>query len=93
MTYICSVERIGMERGLEKGLEQGIQQGMQQGIQQGMQQGLMRILGRQLTQRFGDVPGWATERLAKASVDELEAWAEAVLLADSLDAVFGESRH
>ena len=96
MTYISSVERIGMEKGLEKGLQQGIEKGLEQGIEQGMQQGqarILRILARQLTQRFGDVPVWVTQRLNEASVDELEAWAEAVLSADSIDAVFVESRH
>ena len=81
MPYVCSVERIGIEKGLE------------QGIQQGMQQGQARVLMRLLTQRFGDVPVWVAQRLHKAGIDELEAWAEAVLSADSIDAVFGNSRH
>ena len=85
MPYVCSVERIGIEKGLE--------QGIQQGIQRGMQRGQMRILTRLLTQRFGEVPAWVTQRLHKASIDELEVWAEAILSAESIDAVFGDSRH
>lgn len=46
MTYLSSIERIGMEIGMQKGLEQGreigIQQGIQQGVQQGMQQGMQQ---------------------------------------------------
>ncbi len=85
MTYICSVERIGIEKGLE--------QGLQQGLQQGMQQGQVRVLTRLLTHRFGELPVWVTERLDKAGVDELEAWAEAVLSADSIKTVFGSTHH
>lgn len=81
MPYVCSVEQIGIEKGLEQGLEQGTQQGQ------------ARMLARLLTHRFGEVPFWVTERLGKANVEELEAWAEAVLSADSIDAVFGESHH
>lgn len=88
MTYISSVERIGMEKGLEKGMQQGLEQGMLQA-----QARMLRILARLLKQRFGDMPTWVTQRLEKANIDELEAWAEAVLSADSIDAVFRESRH
>jgi hypothetical protein len=77
MPYVCSVERIGIEKGIE----------------QGIQQGQARALARQLTHRFGALPAWVTERLDKATADELETWVEAVLSADSITAVFGAARH
>ena len=81
MPYVCSVERIGIEKGLKQGLEQGTQQGQ------------VRMLARQLAHRFGQLPSWVSERLGKASVDELEAWAEAVLSAESIETVFDAARH
>lgn len=89
MPYVCSVERIGIEKGLAKGLEQGLEQG----IEQGKQQGLARVLTRQLTHRFGELPVWVTERLNKADINALEAWAVALLSADSIEAVFSADRH
>jgi hypothetical protein len=93
MTYISSVERIGIEKGFEKGIAQGIEKGIEQGIEQGMQRGQAHVLARQLTYRFGDLPAWVRERLDKACADELEAWAESVLSADSFEAVLGTARH
>ncbi len=46
MTYITSIERLGMEKGfqagIQKGIQEGIQKGMQQGIQKGIQQGIQK---------------------------------------------------
>jgi hypothetical protein len=39
------------------------------------------------------LPVWITERLDKATADELETWVEAVLSADSITAVLGATRH
>ena len=89
MPYVCSVERIGIEKGIEQGLEKGIEKGIEQGIQQGQ----VRVLARQLTHRFGALPVWVTERLSNATIDELESWAEAVLSADTITAVFSATQH
>ena len=76
MPYITSIERMGLERGME------------QGLQQGLQQGAATVLRRLLTRRFGPLPAWAEERLAQASPQELERWADRVLEAQQLDEVF-----
>jgi hypothetical protein len=47
------------------------------------------MLARQLTHRFGPLPDWAEVRLREADVVQLEAWADAVLDAESLAEVFG----
>ncbi|MBS0511508.1 MAG: DUF4351 domain-containing protein [Proteobacteria bacterium] len=49
---------------------------------------LARLLVRQLNRRFGPLPAAITDRLARASVEQLDLWAERILDADSLDEVF-----
>ncbi len=72
--YITSVERIGMARGMVKGRVEGE----------------ARMLKRLLERRFGVLPEWASERLAVAKEEALEAWSDAVLTAPTLEAVFRE---
>jgi flagellar biosynthesis/type III secretory pathway protein FliH len=76
MPYITSVERIGIEKGI------------QQGMQQGVQQGEAAMLERLLTRRFGALSAETHARLTTASLEQLGQWAENVLDANSLDAVF-----
>lgn len=54
MTYITSVERIGMQKGIEQGMQQGMEQGMQQGMEQGMQRGVQQSIMTILHTRFGE---------------------------------------
>jgi predicted transposase YdaD len=72
-----------MQRGIEKGREEGRAEGRTQGSR--------ALLVRLLTARFGPLPGAVTERLACATTEQLERWAERVLDADSLDDVFTEN--
>ncbi|MEI2771620.1 MAG: DUF4351 domain-containing protein, partial [Candidatus Competibacter sp.] len=76
MRYISSAERLGMKRGQELGLQQGLQQGS------------TLLLRRQLRKRFGELPDWAETRLAEGTPAQLEQWAEQVLDAETLEAVF-----
>ncbi|GAB3314555.1 hypothetical protein GCM10027428_15730 [Haliea atlantica] len=59
-----------------------------EGQLQGRLEGERHVLERQLTRRFGELPAWATERLASATAQQLEAWADEVLVAGSLEEVF-----
>ena len=94
--YVTSVERLAIERGLQKGLEQGLEQGLERGREQGLAQGLERgrqrggaaVLARQLNRRFAPLSPAVTERLAQASPEQLESWAERILDATSIDDVF-----
>ncbi|MDU9049242.1 MAG: DUF4351 domain-containing protein [Candidatus Electrothrix sp. Rat3] len=61
-----------------------------QGRQEGRQEGEVRLLLRLLRKRFGDLPGWAEERLRLASSAMLETWSERILTASTLDEVFSE---
>ena len=63
----------------------------QEGQEQGQQQGGGDVLRRQLTRRFGPLPQWAEDRLTHAELQQLETWADKVLDAQTLEAVFDES--
>ncbi len=101
MRYVTSIERLAIEEGMQKGIQQGMQQGVQQGMQQGIQQGLqqgrlegkVQLLVRQLTVRFGKLPVWVVDRLARTDESTLDALTEDVLSAESLDAMFGTDWH
>ena len=68
------------------------EEGMQRGMQQGRVEGERAILERLLQRRFGLLSPEVAERLGEASVADLEAWAENVLEALTLDDVFGSGR-
>ena len=40
--------------------------------------------------KFGPLPKWASERLARANLVQLERWAKKILIAGSLEAVLGK---
>jgi hypothetical protein len=92
----------GLEKGLEKGRKEGIEKGRKEGIKAGKEQGIKAgkeqgikegeraLVRRQLTLRFGKLPAGAERRIARASLAELERWAERVLTASSLAAVFAD---
>ena len=88
MAYVTSIERIGIEKGVQQGLQQGLQEGLHQGLQQGLQQGESRLLRKLLERRFGALPTWASDKINRATEQDLESWGEAVLTAPTLDAVF-----
>ncbi len=54
----------------------------------GMRKGEATMLKRLLTRRFDGLPGWVEERLAQASREQLESWADRVLDAKRLEDVF-----
>jgi len=57
----------------------------------GIQQGETILLQKLLQRRFGPLPDWVIPRLAAAAPAQLEDWAERLLDADSLAAVFDDS--
>jgi predicted transposase YdaD len=72
-------------------IEKGRLQGRQEGLLEGRLEGETRLLMRQMVRRFGSLPNWVEPRLAQASEVELDALADRVLDADSLDALFADS--
>lgn len=73
---------------IEQGRQEGRQEGLQEGRQEGRREAAVALLTRQLRRRFGPLPDWADARLAAASAEELELLTDAVLTADTLEAVF-----
>ena len=81
-----------IERARDEGMRQGMRQGMQQGMRQGRVEGERAVLERLLRRRFGLVSRQTVaERLRQASASDLEAWAENVLDAETIDDVFDSS--
>ena len=54
-------------------------------------EGERTVLERQLRRRFGDLRPDIDERLRQASATDIEAWADNVLDAETLDDVFGQT--
>ena len=64
------------------------QEGILIGEQTGEKKGEATMLTRQLQRRFGNVPDWANEKIAKADPPSLEEWGLRFVDAKSLDEVF-----
>nr|WP_282099098.1 hypothetical protein [Thauera aromatica] len=47
-------------------------------------------MARQLTRRFGELPGWVEAHLSTATEAQLEAWPDAVFDAFGMAEVFAE---
>lgn len=65
--------------------KKGRQEGRQEGREEGRQEGELMILRRLIEKRFGALPTWAAERLAKLSAKELEDLSVRVLDARSIE--------
>ncbi len=74
--------------GLERGLEKGRQEGLEKGREEGRRQEAVNMLTRFLTKRFGPLDDVTQERVNSASVEQLEAWSDRVLDAETLAEVF-----
>ena len=77
---------------VQRARDEGTQRGIEQGIERGIERGERALLRRQLRRRFGFLPPEADERIGRASTRDLEAWAENVLDAGTLDEVFDSNR-
>ena len=67
----------------------GIEKGKQEGQKEGRQEEARAILRKQLGRRFGKLPAWAVARLERAETAQLEAWAEEIFDAASLEELLG----
>jgi hypothetical protein len=54
------------------------------------QEEAQKILCKQISLKFGDLPTWAQQRLEQATPDQLENWSAAILVAESLESLLGE---
>ncbi|MBF0148278.1 MAG: DUF4351 domain-containing protein [Magnetococcales bacterium] len=60
------------------------------GEQKGRHEGEAAILTRQLQQRFGDLPPWASQKIADADLATLENWSLRILDAPTLESVLAD---
>jgi len=63
---------------------------MERGRAEGRQEGQAAMLERMLTKKFGAAPAWVQDRLRNATAAELDTWADRILVADSIETVFGK---
>lgn len=69
--------------------EEWRRQWREEGLAEGRAAGQAHLLTRLLVRRFGSLPTAAQQRIAAASLDQLDQWADRVLDAPTLDAVLG----
>ena len=63
---------------------------IEQGRAEGRAEGEARVVKRQLRLKFGELPASIEEHVSQASTDQLETWADRVLIARSLAEVFAD---
>jgi flagellar biosynthesis/type III secretory pathway protein FliH len=78
------------QEGRLEGRLEGRQEGRQEGRLEGRQEEAQKILRKQISLKFGDLPTWAQQRLEQATPDQLKDWSAAILVADSLESLLGE---
>ncbi len=83
MTYICSLERIGIEKG--------IQLVTQQRMELAILEGERKMLRKLVKSRFGTLPTWVLDKISSAPEHDIDRWAYALLSESSLEAVFNDS--
>jgi hypothetical protein len=76
-----------IQRWKEEFREEGLRTGMRKGLRTGRREGEAEILIRLLEKRFGKLPESVRPRVRQASQSQLEAWADRILEAQSIDAL------
>ena len=72
----------------ERAVHEGFEQGIAHGREQGRETGKAEVLLKQLRLKFARLSAEDRARVTAASTKQLDAWAEAVLTADSLAEIF-----
>jgi hypothetical protein len=85
-------KRIKYVRDLNAMIGAGWDEGRTAGKTEGKAEGKAELLERQLTRKFGALSEASRSRLLSATDDELNAWSEALLVATTLEEVFGTPR-
>jgi len=62
-------------------------------LAEGEAEGEARGLKRMLTRRFGALPDWAIQRINSASLEQLDAWVDGFLDAESVSGLLGCGQH
>lgn len=88
MTLAQQFERQGEARGEARGLAQGEISGRAKGKLEGKLEGQAQLLIRLIKRKFGEVPDFYLQRIARADEEMLTIWSEQILEANSVQAVF-----
>jgi signal transduction protein with GAF and PtsI domain len=70
-------------------IDKGWERGLKKGLEQGRREGAVRVLERQLARRFGPLSKTVRNRLEKASLEQIDAWSDALSEAQSLKQILG----
>jgi predicted transposase YdaD len=65
----------------------------EEGREEGLEQGEKMILQRLLVRRFGELPSPVQHRLQQANAEQVEQWADRLLEARSLEAIFADDNN
>jgi flagellar biosynthesis/type III secretory pathway protein FliH len=82
---LYTLESLARKEGHQEGRDEGIELGLKEGRQVGQ----IALLQRMLTQYFGVLPDWARDKLESANSQQLEAWADRIFTAKSLEDLLG----
>lgn len=76
------------KEGEKLGLELGEKRGLEIGAKVGAEEEARRLVSRLIRLKYGDFPAWAVLKLDQADTAQLEYWAEHILTAESIEALF-----
>ena len=76
------------EKWTQQWKAEGKAEGIDEGMTKGQRLGMAKTLKILVQGRFGDLPGWAVDRIDRADVDTLEQWHRCALNATVLEDVF-----
>lgn len=78
----------GLAEGRAEGRARGLLEGRQEGRQEGRLEGERELFQRLLRRRFGAAAGQFDTRIAEASVEQLDVWADRLLDANTVEDIF-----
>jgi hypothetical protein len=87
--YQSDFARRYIAQGRKEGRKEGVKDGLAKGLEEGEAHGRVALLIRQLTVRFGQLDSPTRERIERASISDLDALGERLLLARTLHEALG----
>lgn len=70
-------------------VDRGIEKGRVLGREEGREEGKVEFLLKVLPARFGPLPPWAVQRIARATPAQLDRWVAKLISAPTLEGVLG----